>query len=630
MPAKIKNTCTWLKNNWQHLALGLFLVCLLIWGLVKIDRPAYSQPEGGERLSFTPFNDYLILMAGDRFAEEGFARHYFLSNMTVGYPEFSRGWYAYQTELPEVRNASIYYTHYGPFDAIVVGIWEKLGVGGLPVLYKIAAFFSVFSLLLWYLTALRLFGRGISLVSTVVMGSSLVFLRFFDNISVYVYDIFFAFSAAFLFVLAESRPGATGWKRYIPYAGAWLMFALLSVNSPEFIPWAGVFGLGYLWARHGRKVLQRWRTAVLIIAAPVVGQVGHFIQVAAALGGVRNAFIDYTSALMRRTTGFQLAEEIDYRGFTIWEALRKIEADLWNNMRFEIGILLALLAVSGWLAWRLRRQNQEATASGLWSQWWLLLVFFIAGGSFWVLMLQSTVTQAGSAYRPVLPFFGLALGYCVVNIYHYFRLNTEKLAVRVLVLLVVVIIIVPTLQDRLSGRPFRFSEHDQRLDMYYGVYPAEIKALGGFIGENTEYGDIVLTNFRVAETGHPRYPFPGYEYESGRRVEYTRDTGQAVTAIKELADIRAGLSADNPASRVALYVLVDDGGIGRDYGRWAQSIGGTAVTFYEADYWTGLYGTIPVPYGDTASFAPRSFYLFRVDDIKFKNYLATFHGETSG
>jgi hypothetical protein len=377
-------------------------------------------------------------------------------------------------------------------------------------------------------------------------------------------------------------------------------------------------------------VRQRWRSAVLIITAPVVGQAVHFIQVAVGLGGIGNAFVDFSSALMRRTTGFRLAEEIDYRGYTVGEALRKIESDLWHNMRFEIVILAALLAVSGWLAWRLRRGNRADTSAGLWPQWRLLLVFFLAGVAFWVLMLQSTVSQAGSAYRPALPFFGLAAGYCVINVYRYLRLNSEKLAVRLLVLLAVVIIVAPTLQDRLSGRPFRFTGSDQRLDMYDGIYPAEIKMLGGFLRGSTEYGDIIITNLRVAETGHPRYPFPGYEYESGRRVEYTKDIGQAVTAIIEFTDIRGGMAADNPASRVAFYLLVDDGSIGGDYGRFAQSVGGPATTFYAADYWTGLYGTVPVPYGDTIPFAPRSFYLFRVDDIKFEHYLATLSGGTSG
>ena len=113
-----RSATDFVKNNRWHLVVAVFLVLLMVWSFVKIDRPAYENPEGGDTLSYTPFSDYLTLLAARQFHEEGFTENYFLANMTVGYPEFARGWYAYQTPLPEVPNASIYYTHYGSFDAL--------------------------------------------------------------------------------------------------------------------------------------------------------------------------------------------------------------------------------------------------------------------------------------------------------------------------------------------------------------------------------------------------------------------------------------------------------------------------------------------------------------------------------
>ena len=111
-------------------------------------------------------------MGGKHFHEEGFAEHYFLSNMTVGYPEFARGWYAYQTPLTEVPNARIYYTHYGSYDAIMLGLLLKTGITELPDLYKVMTIFSIIALALWYILAFRLFGHVIGLISLIIMGTS--------------------------------------------------------------------------------------------------------------------------------------------------------------------------------------------------------------------------------------------------------------------------------------------------------------------------------------------------------------------------------------------------------------------------------------------------------------------------
>ena len=238
-------------------------------------------------------------------------------------------------------------------------------------------------------------------------------------------------------------------------------------------------------------------------------------------------------------------------------------------------------------------------------------------------MIQSTVTQAGSVYRTILPFVGLALGYCIINIVRYLRLHQESLALRIIILAALLIIAVPILQDRLSGGPFQFERHRQDMTMYYGIYPEEIRILGNFLHEKTAYGDIIITDFRVAETGHPRYPYPGYEYHSDRRIEVARDVSQATIALGELEQVRASLPANNPASNVQFYLLVDEGSIEEDFGKFARQVGDLQDTLYETDYWMKLYGTVPFPTGSSITFPPRVFSLFKVDIGKFNEYQLT-------
>jgi hypothetical protein len=607
------------QSRWHLLALAFF-IGLLLWAFIKIDQPAYTQPEGGETLSFTPFNDYLILMAGEHFNAGGYAKNYFLANMTEGYPEFARGWYAYQTPLTGVPNAAIYYTHYGSYDAMVLGLLLKMGITGLPDKYKIMTVLSLFALALWYILATRLYGNITAVISVFIMGSSLVFLRFIDNVSVYTYDILLSFGAALLFLWVEQQQNATGTRRNAAYIGVWLLEFFLMGNSPEFVPWLFIFFIGYLWAAYGKKVWRRWKTIVILITAPIAAQAIHFVQVAVALGGVNNAFIDFTAALTRRTTGFGLAEETGYRGYSIREAILKMNGDLWSTLHVEFIILAVLLIFSWWLTRQLKRFLPDSSGDRLWFQWKMLLVFFVGGIAFWFLMLQSTVTSAGSAYRSILPFIGLAAGYSSVNVFQYLRFHREPKALRAIALVLLIIIIAPILQDRLSGRPFQFKEHKQNPAMYYGVYPEEIKMLGSLLKEEVNYGDIVITDFRVAETGHPRYPFPGYEYYSGCRIEVARNVQQATDAINKLGEIRASLPAGNPASRVQFYLLFDEGCIGSDFDRFAQRVGELKTVFYEDDYWADVYGKVPIPAGSSLPFPPRVFTLYRVDADKFSEY----------
>jgi len=618
-------------RNWWNLLVICFLIGILIWSFVKTDQPAYTQPTGGSVLSFTPFSDYLTLLGGKHFHEEGLAENYFLANMTIGYPEFARGWYAYQTPLSNVPNASIFYTHYGAYDAMLVGLLFNIGIVELPDIYRVAALLSIIALALWYGAANLLFGRAIAVISLIFMGTSLIFLNFIDSmLSQGVFDIIFIFGATFIFLLAERRQDIPLLWRRVAYGGTWMLFFLLSGNSPEFIPLFAIFFIGYLWAGLNKQVWRRWKTAALLISAPFVAQALHFFQVAAALGGLKYAFIDFTSAITRRTTGFALAEEIEYRDLTIAEAIPKINGDLWSLIRLEFIGLVALLALAWWLTHRLSRVSPAEAKGNLWYQWKLLLVFFAGGISFWFLMIQSTATQSGSAFRTILPFAGLALGYCLMKIIPYMRLRQERISLRVLTLVALLVIAMPPLADRLSGRPFHFEQHQQPINMYYGFYPEEIKMLGTFLQENTAYGDIVITDFPVAETGHPRYPFPGYEYESERRIEAVKDKEQALKALGEFIDIRTSLSPDNPASKVQFYLLADDGTIEEEFGKFAQQVGDLQGILYEDDYWNELYGTVPVPAGSSITFPPRGFYLFKVDIDKLNSYQTAVSNVGSG
>ena len=104
-------------------AATVFLVYLLAWSLAMINHPTSPRPFAGERWGPSAESDFITMTAGRNFHEEGFADNYFLSKVTVGYPEFARSWLAGDsTETDTEQGAFQYDTRYGSTDGIVNGM----------------------------------------------------------------------------------------------------------------------------------------------------------------------------------------------------------------------------------------------------------------------------------------------------------------------------------------------------------------------------------------------------------------------------------------------------------------------------------------------------------------------------
>ncbi len=236
-----------LKHKWIVLdVFAIFFVGLVFaWTLAKIEGRLLPYPPIGEWWGLHSFSDFLTLLAGKRFYEEGFISNYFLPNMTVGYNEFTRGWYYYQ--VPQiVPNSAIYYTHYGSLDCIINGVLRYFGVTELKTFYIIAAGISVSSLALWYFAASMLFTRLVAFISLLFIGTSAVFLMQAETLGVHSYSFFLAFGTVFLVVLAN-KITTTQWTKTLAYTGAWLLTFLQANSNPEWLPWHAVF----LWVISG-------------------------------------------------------------------------------------------------------------------------------------------------------------------------------------------------------------------------------------------------------------------------------------------------------------------------------------------------------------------------------------------
>ena len=546
------------------------LVLIGLWAGGKIDTPISPAPVLSERWSYYSFSDFLTMLAGKRFYEEGFAQNYLLANMTVGYKEFARGWYYYQ-DPQMVANSAIYYMHHGALDSITNGLLRHVGLSRLSDFYKVAALFSVLSLLFWYGTAVQLFRRPVAIVSLLFIGTAYAFTRLMETIAYYSYDLFFAFGAMFLFTLADTprfkgkRVGTT------LLAGTWLFSFLQSRNSLEWILFLQIFFCGYYVIFYGRTASSKWRHMLFLFSAPLLGFALQFGQIAWILGGAHAALSDLKMAFLRRTVEFGLAEEVGFRTYTIPQGLDYIRPFLMNRLLLGWTAALAVLAIP--ITVLKFRTSDNVRKEAIIRQAKLVLLVGIAGAAYLALFFQNTVSGIPYVIRLLLPFVALLFASSIVVLTKAaYSLASSKwnLARQVLCVLLLLsalgpvsIIVKETVQKfDPSYHNLAYTDNGRKIGRwefeYLGRHPNQVVALGNYIQENTSYGDIIITDIDTGATGHPRYPHPAYEYLSDRRFEKFNGLPGLLARWRDLQEIRNHLTGDNPAKHVKFYLLVED------------------------------------------------------------------------
>lgn len=599
------------QRAYTYVALiALTLSLLGVWALRITGESTVRDGPSPPQWSTMAFSDFLILMAADRFLEDGVIASRGLAEMTVGYPEFSRGWYAYQTDVTGNAAATRYYTHYGAVDAMVVASLQALGVKDLTTLYRTMAAMSLAALAVWSVAAWRLFGRAIAAVSTLVMGTSTAYLLFFETITAHVYDPLFAHAALACFTLAWTR--APDRRSMLYSVAGWLSVFLLATNSPEFVVFVLIALVGFRWAlvSDGRRLV---RYACIVFGAALCAQTLHFAQVALLYGSLGDAVQDIVGTLHRRTVGFELAVETGYQSFSLTRSLSEVEAASARALGHGIiGLHLMLAAAIVTLRSLRGAVAEEAHRQLLQREERLLVVLFVGGIAFWLLMLQATVTSAGTVYRTALPFLGVASGVLIVRGVELVGLASSR-RLGVVVLLLSAALLSPIAQRTVNGRLLRPSELRHSWS-YYGMHPAELVALADLLGERTPFGSVILSNIDLGDTGHPDYPFPAIEYYSGRRVDVVRTGDQAVALLRDLDARRASIPEDRPARHAQFFLLTEDSEDDSDFGAFAAKVQPQSMVFFAADYWRRQGLPLPVPAGEDVALAPRRYFLYPLDD----------------
>src|SRR4030042_3280532 len=217
----------------------LFILAVRLFGLMR-------APNEYRWSGWAP-GDAQTLAAARHFADEGFIEYRFLTYLKPGYMG------AVHPSPVSYSKWDGYYTHSPPLYALINGVILELG-GERYAAQAFSISLSSLALLFWYIFACYFFKRPVALISTIVIGLSVVFLEHMDGLSRQTYDVPLVFAAIALFVALEH--GGI-WKnkkklRYIAFGGVWLIVFLQSFNSREYLLFLQFFLFGYYFLKGTR------------------------------------------------------------------------------------------------------------------------------------------------------------------------------------------------------------------------------------------------------------------------------------------------------------------------------------------------------------------------------------------
>jgi hypothetical protein len=569
------------------LAAVLVILSLLGWKLGQVLQSTLPSPLHGEWWGVHSFSDYLTLLGARHFAEEGFLANFFTANISVGFPEFARGWHYYQVPLL-VQNSGIYYTHYGSVDTYISGLLMSAGFENITQFYVVFTVASFFSLALWYVTSSLLFGRTAGLISTAVFGTAVNFLSVAETNCAESLAIQFTMLAIFCFVLAQRVLKSRSLK-IAAYSITWVACFLQANNNPQFLIFIALFIGGYLWlyAPRNRSSIALFSS---LFSGLLAGLIVHLALNAWVLGGFGNMLTDLVSALMRRTSDFAIAIETGYRDFQLSQVPAYLETMMWNFWHLELFGIVALAVLTLWM---LGRSGTKEEVKALRKQWGMAAVMLAGGLGFILIFIQATVTQPMDILKVMLPGIGSLIGLAVVASVRYFRKSADPLNLKAAFGIILAVILLPFCQFIATGVPF--SNTFMQRDEYQGGTPEQVRAAASFIGQNTKYGDIVLTNINTGETGHNLYPHPSWEYLSGRRVEVFNSLDQADRSLRLFLNKRDSLPAGNPAKQVEFFVLINHWQDISALGDLCRGSGNIVAKYDSREDWISRAGFDPYP-----------------------------------
>lgn len=540
------------KENLPIAIFGLFLVLYTGLKISVILGWLGSPTDWGPWWGRQNFSDHLSLIAGRRFADDGFLSNYFTSNMSVGYAALARAWVVFQ--VPQlVPNSALYYTHYGSLDSIFAGIFMKFGVTKITTFYVIMHLTTMAALAIWVVALSRVFTPMFGAIAgTAVLVFPTVWFQS-ESITAEGLSLILTFigAAAAMFAFGGNKDNKQSVARFlVPLAFAACF--LTGHNNPITAGTLGASIAAFVFIGSGPF----WRR-VLVLAGVcsgfIFGYASHFAKSAWVLGGWKNWLADMTAALKRRSSEFAGAVEWDFRHFDTSKAFPYLEDRLVELFGYDYPRALLLVAISLilllFVLWRTRNWglHREVTYA---------LLVTLGGLIFPALFLQAAVSQPVDVSKALVPGMSLLIAAVIVTGGRVVLARPWPPMVRTLSIVLCILAVQPVVVFATKLPGYVKSQIHPPSD-YMGGAPAEIQAVTDFVRESTKYGDIVFSQISTGWTGMLEYPHPAWEYLTNRRIEPAMSLAMFEDRLGEIEIVRAELPFEHPARSARVFLLLD-------------------------------------------------------------------------
>lgn len=570
----------WTRHGW-HLAFAVVMLSYTVTKLAVIFGWIGYPAGWGEWWGLMSFSDHLTLLAGKRFADEGFLANYFTSNMSVGAKDLARGWVEFQVP-PLVPNSRMYYTHYGSLDSLFAGALMKLGVRDLTTFYVIVQLLSMTTLAVWYAALCRVFSPLVGFFAGVTVLLAPAFWLQAESISAEGLALSITFVGASAALIALATPRALGrptWLLVVAFAACFLS----AHNNPIPVGALGmsiasmvVIGVGPLWPRVKR--------VFIVCTGFIFGYGTHFAKSVWVLGGLENWKVDMAAAVARRTTQFEQAVEVHVRNFNMDMALQYLQMRVKEMFGYSYWSFAVFLAVLGGivlvLAWRRRSLAEtKPVVYGL---------FVLAGGLiFPALFLQAAMSQPIDVTKAIIPGLALLVGASVHQTVALVRLPSVAPMSRTFIVILAIVAMLPTVAATVNTPRFVWKQYWARpITDYAGTTPREIDEIAAFLASSTKPQDIVFSEVATGWTGMLNYPHPAWEYRSGRRIEPVANLAQFETRLKKVNKEILGVPRDHAGHDAHVFLLAN-GDIEQSFLDRIASSHGTVVGTRDTSRTTG-------------------------------------------
>ncbi len=208
------------------------------------------------------YSDMNILMSGETFATHGLLKLKLLPVFYIGA----------MTDPPS------YYTHYPSLPAVIDGLWQMMGIRGVPAIRVLCGLLCIAGLICMYLAFSPDIGALPAACGLGFVATTGYFFTYCISVHQHTYNIFFIGIFLLLFTRAvrSDRPDTRVW------IGCWIALMLESLTSFEFIIYPQVFAWVYVLATG--RIRRQWRLLIVLATAPIAGVGLHYLQNCWALG----------------------------------------------------------------------------------------------------------------------------------------------------------------------------------------------------------------------------------------------------------------------------------------------------------------------------------------------------------